>query len=278
MAIKQLKKKCKVLSNSLIIYLITLLFLLSYIYLILLSFKFPADIKLYPPRIFSKLTISNYIQVFKDVNLLFFIKNSFIVAISNATLSTLFAIPAAYAMSRLKFKFKEGLAFTYLAIQMAPVIAVVYPISILVSNLDIYDNLAALILFYLPWNIPFAVWMLRPFISGVSYALEEAAFIDGCSRFSAFTRITLPLSLPGIFICVIFVFMGAWNEFVIAFFITSNVAKTLPTTADFFLTYGAYQWGPLFAAAVIGTLPIVIVGVFLKKYYIVGMTGGAIKG
>ena len=278
MALKYLKGKLKLLPNSLIIYLVTILFILPYIYLIFLSFKHSADIQAFPPKLLSMFTLDNYIKVFKDVNLLFFMKNSFIVAISNAILAILFAMPAAYAMSRFKVKFKEGISFIYLAIQMAPAIALVYPISIIVNNLGIFDNLAAVILFYLPWNIPFAVWMLRPFISGVPYVLEEAAFVDGCSRFNAFRRITLPLLLPGLFVSVIFIFMGAWNEFVIAFFITNNAAKTLPTTADFFLTYGSFQWGAMFAAATLGTLPIVIFGLFLRKYYLVGMTGGAIKG
>ncbi|GAI36452.1 unnamed protein product, partial [marine sediment metagenome] len=96
-------------------------------------------------------------------------------------------------------------------------------------------------------------------------------------RPNAFFKIIIPLLLPGILITGIFIFIGAWNEFVLAFFLTSSSARTFPTTVDFFLTYGMYQFGPMFASGVIGTLPILIFAIFVRKYYFIAMTGGALK-
>ena len=257
--------KKKAIINSIVVYIFTFLILIPYIFLIFSSFRRVQDIQAYPPKFFNPLTLVNYIRIFKDINIFFFIRNSAIVASCNAILSILFALPAAYAVARFNFKWKRSVLLVYLLIQMAPLIAIVYPIAQLVQNIGIFDNLIALILFYLPWNIPFAIWMLKPFIESIPKVLEEAAFVDGCSRFYSFIRIVIPLLLPGLFVAAIFIFMGAWNEFVIAIFITSDAAKTFPTTVDFFMTYGAFQWGALFAAAVLGTIPIVIFGLFLRK-------------
>ena len=160
---------------------------------------------------------------------------------------------------------------------MAPIISLVYPFMTLANQLGLYDSHLGLILFYLPWNVPFAVWMLRTFVSDIPRELEEAALVDGCCRIGAFMRISIPLLVTGLFTTGVFIFIGAWNEFIIAFFLTSTNARTLPTTIDFFLTYGSFQFAPMFAAGVIGTLPIVVCGLFVRRYYLVGQTAGALK-
>ena len=263
--------------NNIFVWVILFIFLVPYFYLILGSFKTPGDIQAYPPRFFSKFTFENYIKVFMDVNIIFYLKNSFIVAGLTTIISLFIALPAAYSFARFKFWGKDWLAYVLLAILMAPIISLVYPFMTMATQLGLYDSHLGLILFYLPWNVPFAVWMLRTFVSDVPKELEEAALVDGCSRIGAFIRISIPLLVTGLFTTGVFIFIGAWNEFIIAFFLTSTNARTLPTTIDFFLTYGSFQFAPMFAAGVIGTLPIVVCGLFVRRYYLVGQTAGALK-
>jgi len=263
--------------NNIFVWVILFIFLVPYFYLILGSFKTPGDIQAYPPRFFSKFTFENYIKVFTDVNIIFYLKNSFIVAGLTTIISLFIALPAAYSFARFKFWGKDWLAYVLLAILMAPIISLVYPFMTLANQLGLYDSHLGLILFYLPWNVPFAVWMLRTFVSDVPKELEEAALVDGCSRIGAFIRISIPLLVTGLFTTGVFIFIGAWNEFIIAFFLTSTNARTLPTTIDFFLTYGSFQFAPMFAAGVIGTLPIVVCALFVRRYYLVGQTAGALK-
>lgn len=263
--------------NNIFVWVILFIFLVPYFYLILGSFKTPGDIQAYPPRFFSKFTFENYIKVFMDVNIIFYLKNSFIVAGLTTILSLFIALPAAYSFARFKFWGKDWIAYVLIAILMAPIISLVYPFMTMANQLGLYDSHLGLILFYLPWNVPFAVWMLRTFVSDVPKELEEAALVDGCSRIGAFVRISIPLLVTGLFTTGVFIFIGAWNEFIIAFFLTSTNARTLPTTIDFFLTYGSFQFAPMFAAGVIGTLPIVVCGLFVRRYYLVGQTAGALK-
>ncbi len=264
--------------GSLIVWVIFILFLAPYLYLIVWSFKRPGDIQAYPPRFFSPLTLENYKQVFTDVNIAFYLKNSALVATVTTVLSLILAIPAAYSFSRFVFWGKEGLAYLFIAIMVAPLIALVYPFLVLANQLGLRDSHLGLVLFYLPWNVPFAVWMLRTFVSDVPQELEDSAQVDGCTLIGAFARITAPLLLPGFFTTGVFIFIGAWNEFVIAFFLTSTKARTLPTTIDFFLTYGSFQFAPMFAAGVVSTLPIALCGLLVRRYYLAGTTAGALTG
>ena len=263
--------------NNIFVWVNLFIFLVPYFYLILGSFKTPGDIQAYPPRFFSKFTFENYIKVFMDVNIIFYLKNSFIVAGLTTIISLFIALPAAYSFARFKFWGKDWIAYVLIAILMAPIISLVYPFMTMANQLGLYDSHLGLILFYLPWNVPFAVWMLRTFVSDVPKELEEAALVDGCSRIGAFFRISIPLLVTGLFTTGVFIFIGSWNEFIIAFFLTSTNARTLPTTIDFFLTYGSFQFAPMFAAGVIGTLPIVVCGLFVRRYYLVGQTAGALK-
>lgn len=265
-------------TGSLVVWIIFLLFLAPYLYLIAWSFKHPGDIQAYPPRFFSPFTLQNYKQVFEDVNISFYLRNSTIVATATTLLSVLLAVPAAYSFARFRFWGQDWLAYLLIAIMVAPLIALVYPFLVMANQLGLNDSHLGLILFYLPWNVPFAVWMLRTFISDVPQELEESAQADGCTRLGAFGRITVPLLLPGFFTTGIFIFIGAWNEFVIAFFLTSTKARTLPTTIDFFLTYGSFQFAPMFAAGVVGTLPIAVCALLVRRYYLAGTTAGALKG
>lgn len=259
-------------------YLAAFFFIAPFLYLILSSFKNQIDMQAYPPKLFFSATLQNYEKIFNETNLMPFITNSLIVSIIVTAVALVLGIPAAYAISRYKFRGRSTIANSFLVIQLAPAVAMILPFFILANNLGLYNTKLGLIIAYLPWNIPYAVWMLRGFIISTPPAVEEAGMIDGCTRFQAFVLLTMPQLLSGLLATVIFTFIGSWNEFILAYFLTNSAnAQTLPTTVDFFLTYGNYQFGPMFAAAVIGTVPIILFAFFVRKYYLAALTGGAVK-
>lgn len=260
-------------------YLAVFCFIAPFLYLILSSFKKPLDLQAYPPTLLFSATLENYIKIFSQINLVPYIKNSLFVSVIVTFIALALGIPAAYAISRYRFRGRSAVANSFLIIQLAPAVAMILPFFILATNLGIYNTKLALILAYLPWNIPYAVWMLRGFIISTPAAVEEAGMVDGCTRFQAFLCLTMPQLTSGLLATVIFTFIGSWNEFILAYFLTNtSAAQTLPTTVDFFLTYGNYQFGPMFAAAVIGTIPLVGFAFAVRKHYLAALTGGAVKG
>lgn len=262
----------------LLAYLIVLFFMAPFLYLILNSFKNAVDIQSYPPSLLFSPTIKNYAKVFGELDILPFITNSLIVAVTVTVIALLLALPASYALTRYNFKGRDAIANAFLIIQLAPAVSMILPFFLMINNLGLYNTKIALIIVYLPWNIPFAVFMLRGFIETTPLSVEEAGMMDGCTRFKAFLYLTIPQLYSGLLATVIFTFIGAWNEFLLAYFLTSSKsAQTLPTTVDFFLTFGNYQFGPMFAAAVLGTMPVVIFAFIVRKYYIIALTGGSVK-
>jgi multiple sugar transport system permease protein len=253
-------------------------FMLPYFYMVLSGFKTRLDLFHYPPKWIFTPTLENYSKVLVEYNLLKYIWNSVVVSAFNVPLVLLIAFPSAYSYARMRPRFKEGLAFALLFMQMVPPIAIVFALFNVAKILGLVDNLAILVIVNLLWGIPFAVWMLKDFIAEVPVELEEAALVDGCSLSQAITKVTIPLISSGFTATAIMVFIHVWNEFVYAFFLTSINARTLPTTIEFFLTYGETQWGFMFAAASLSTLPVVLFGIGVRTYFVRGQTYGALKG
>ena len=212
------------------------------------------------------------------MNILFYMKNSTIIAVCSTLLTILISIPATYSFARYRFRYKEGVAYGFLFLQMVPGISIVFALFFIAGSLNLSDTHIFLIVVYLLWNVPYAIWMMRGFVEGIPVELEESAMVDGASRFKAFRLITLPLMAGGIAATAILIFIGVWNEFSVAFFLTSTEARTMPTTIAFFMTHSGIKWGPMFATATIGTLPVVIFALLVRRYFISALTFGAVKG
>jgi multiple sugar transport system permease protein len=269
--------KKKLLINFLVLG-IAVVFIFPYFFMVTSAFKSRLDTFAYPPIfLFFKPTVENFISIFRDIHILFYMKNSLIVSTGSTLLSILIAIPATYSLARYRFRFRENIAFGFLLLQMTPGISIVFSLFFIAKRLALNDTYIALILSYLLWNIPFAIWMLRGFIESIPVQLEEAAIVDGCTRFQAFILVTLPLMAGGLAAVAIIVFIFTWNEFAIAIFLTSIRARTMPTTIAFFMTHAGIKWGPMFAAATIGTLPVVVFALMVRRYFISALTLGAIK-
>jgi len=161
---------------------------------------------------------------------------------------------------------------------MLPAMCVVIPLYVIFSLVNLLDTHIVLIIAYLTFNVPFSVWLLRDFISSIPLEIEEAALIDGCSRFSALMRVMLPLLSPGLAVTAIFCFIQSWNEFALALFLTGTEAKTLPPALTFFMTSVGVKWGELAAISSIVTIPVIIFAWLTQKYLIRGLTFGAVRG
>jgi len=257
---------------------IAIIFIFPYFFMVTSAFKSRLDTFAYPPIFFFfKPTFGNFVSIFRDIHILFYMKNSLIVSTGSTLLSILIAIPATYSLARYRFRFREKIAFGFLLLQMTPGISIVFSLFFIAKRLNLNDTYIVLILSYLLWNIPFAIWMLRGFIESIPVQLEEAAIVDGCTRFQAFILVTLPLMAGGLAAVAIIVFIFTWNEFAIAIFLTSTRARTMPTTIAFFMTHAGIKWGPMFAAATIGTLPVVVFALLVRRYFVSALTLGAIK-
>jgi multiple sugar transport system permease protein len=254
-------------------------FLFPYIFMVSSAFKTRLDTFAYPPVFWGFTpTLAHFENIFSDMNILYYMKNSTIIAVFSTLLTILISIPATYSFARFRFRYKEGVAYGFLFLQMVPGISIVFALFFIAGSLNLSDTHIFLIVVYLLWNVPYAIWMMRGFVEGIPVELEESAMVDGASRFKAFRLITLPLMAGGIAATAILIFIGVWNEFSVAFFLTSTTARTMPTTIAFFMTHSGIKWGPMFATATIGTLPVVIFALLVRRYFISALTFGAVKG
>lgn len=256
---------------------IVVMYLFPFFYMVISSFKTPLQAQAYPPAWLFKPTLENYSFIIRERNILKYFTNSVIVAFGNTLFSLCLALPASWSMARFRLKGKETIAYLFLVLQMTPAISIVFAFYFLVRAIGLYDTHIALIVIYSLWHVPWTIWLTRGFFESIPASLEESAVIDGCSRFGAFIRVTLPLAVPGIVAASVFVFIMSWNEFTVAYFLTLHNAPTLTTTISFFRTRLGIFWGQMFATATLSTLPVVIFAVFLRKYLIAGLTLGAVK-
>ena len=228
-----------------------------------------------PGRVF----LGNFAQVMRDSSFERNLWNSFVVSVASTFASVAVASLAGYAVSRFK-----GWAFTafivlLLLLQMLPSMLVMVPIFLIYKGLNINNTLFGLIVCYATSSLAFCIWMLKGFFDSVPFEVEESAMIDGCSQFSSFVRIILPVSTPGLATVAIFSFVRAWNEYVMArILIQSDELKTINLGLQKFVQEFQVDWSLLSAGAVIATVPTVLFLLFAQKYLVQGLTSGAIKG
>jgi ABC-type glycerol-3-phosphate transport system permease component len=227
----------------------------------------------------EKTYFGNFAQVMRDASFERNLWNSFIVSIASTFASVAVASLAGYAVSRFK-----GWAFTafivlLLLLQMLPSMLVMVPIFLIYKGLNINNTLFGLIVCYATSSLAFCIWMLKGFFDSVPFEVEESAMIDGCSQFSSFLRIILPVSTPGLATVAIFSFVRAWNEYVMArILIQSDELKTINLGLQKFVQEFQVDWSLLSAGAVIATVPTILFLLFAQKYLVQGLTSGAIKG
>jgi multiple sugar transport system permease protein len=224
-------------------------------------------------------TFDNYLRVLRASSFPRYFLNSVIVSFATAVLVTIVASAAGYALSRFRFRGKGVVAFLLLLTQTFPLVMVIPPIYQLMGALKLTDNLAGLVVIYAAFNTAFATFLMQSFFDGVPADLEEAAMIDGCTRFQALRRVVLPLTLPGMGATLGFVFTAAWSELLFALMlINAEDQKTFAVGLLTFIGKFAVDWGQMMAASVLGLVPVCIFFALLQRYLVAGLTAGALKG
>ncbi len=221
----------------------------------------------------------NYEQLLAKTDFVKWYGNSATVAISSTLLATAVGTIGAYALARLRFLGRGFMASATLITYLVPPSILFIPLYAQMRNLGLANSLGGLIAAYPSFTVPFVTWLLMGYFESIPEELEEAAMIDGATRFGAFYRVVLPLSAPGVLAAGLYAFTQAWNEFLYALvFITDGKLRTLPVGLASFITGDVYGWGYLMAGAVLTTLPVIAAYIYLQKYMVEGLTAGSVKG
>jgi multiple sugar transport system permease protein len=276
------KKIVKRVGLYIFIIIILVITLIPVFWIVNTSFKTRSEVVAAKTVWFSKQpTLKNYKKVFfpepGELSGWDGIKNSIIIASSSTILALMFGSIGAYAFSRYNFKGKENLAFWALSTRMFPPAATVVPLFRIFSRLGLIDTHLCLTLAYLVFNLPFALWMMRGFFNDIPRELDECAMVDGNNRIGAMWRVILPLALPGIATTAIFCFLFSWNEFLFALVLTRAKAQTYPVLVTTFLGVKGIDWEYMSAYGSAGTIPIIILALVAQKYFVRGLTYGALK-
>ncbi len=221
-------------------------------------------------------TGQHYVELFTEKHFGTYLRNSLIASLGSAAVSVSLGAMAAYALSRAEFRGKRDLLFWIISTRMAPVVAVMVPLYVIFRSSGLVGTLPGLILAYTTFNLPFAIWILKGFFDNVPYAIEEAAQCDGCTRWQAF-RMIIPLVAPGIGAFIVLCVLFGWNDFLFASIIGSGGAKTLPVATAELVQPVKIQWGMIMAAGVVTTVPMMFLGLLIRRYLVTGLTMGAVR-
>ena len=263
-----------------VLLLCVLLFPLYWI--VVTSLKTEKEIFQIPPTFWPKvLNLKSYAAQVEsgDFNMFRSFANSFVISLGATIVAVILAVPASYGIAKYRFKGKKLIMLGFLVTQMLPVAVLLTPMFIMFRNMHLYNTPMSAILADATIGIPFSVLILKNYFASIPKELEEAAYIDGCNRLTAFLRILIPIAKPGVMVCAIFSFLYAWGDLAYGMTFIIDQQKR-PITAGIFNFMGQYgtKWSYLTAFAVVTIIPVALIFIFMQKYIISGMTSGAVKG
>ena len=261
--------------------IISFILVFPLIWLFFTAFKSKGEIFQFPTRLLPlDWTWENYAELFRITRFLRYFINTAVISVAAAVISIIIATCASYSLSRFRIPGSGIVAVALLLMYMLPEIVLGIPFMKIFLFLGLSDSLVALTIAYISITLPFSIWMLRSYIESIPTALEEAALIDGCTRFQGFLRVIVPQAIPGIMATTIFTFILCWNEYLYALIlITSEQNKTLTLGLSILLGETAiYSWGMLAAGSVLTVIPVIVLFVFFQKHIVSGFTAGAVKG
>ncbi|MBX4875646.1 carbohydrate ABC transporter permease [Rhizobium bangladeshense] len=258
---------------------LVLSYALPYVYLLMTSIKPAADVQQIPPSFFPVVTsFQNFREVLQSSTLPRAFASSLTVAVLTTILSLAVAVPAAYVATHYRRRITTLFLLFALVTRMVPSVSLGVPLFQLLKSLGLLDTVPGLVLAHTSAAVPLALLLMAAFFEGVPKDVEEAARMDGCTRFQAFLKVILPIMTGGIAVTALFTFITSWNEFLYALLLTSEATKTAPIViAEYNSVYGL-AWGAMTAAAVLYSLPVIIVTLALQKQIVGGLTFGAVKG
>ncbi len=275
MAVKP-RRALRALLFGLFVLLLLVPTLFFFFWMISLSVKPDADNLAYPPVFIpSGLTLKNYVSVFESSPFARYAMNSLIVAVGSTGLALLLGVPAAYGIAR---SARYGVGLFILVARMTPALSYLIPWFLLFQRLGLANTYLALILTHLIIGLPLIIWIMIGFFEDVHRDLEDAAVIDGCSRFGSFLRVAMPLTRPGIVVSGIMAFIFSWNNFIFAVVLAGPRLQTLPLAVFSMMSFEQTNWGPLAAAALLVTAPVLILAMLVQRHIITGLAAGGLKG
>ena len=258
---------------------LTVFWLIPYIYVICCSFKPGAEVIAVPPKFFPEMfSVENFTGLFERMDALQFLVNSLTAAVCSTVIALILGALAAYAIQRSGAKLSIVLIVLILCLKMIPTSSIAVPIYELICDLGLYDTSIALIIVYAAVNMPFVMWTMLSFYEGIPTTLDEAAYVDGANSLQTFRRVILPICTPGLATAFIFTLFLAWNDFLLALLLTSTNAKTFTVGLAGFLSAYNLDLGPMCAGAFLFSFPVMIISLVAQKYIVQGMTAGAVKG
>ncbi|MBE2239971.1 MAG: carbohydrate ABC transporter permease [Caldilineaceae bacterium] len=260
---------------ALVLALVVFFLLTPFLWMVLNAFKTPLQIIKLPPELIFQPTLRNFENVFGTQNFMRYILNSVIIGGGCTLVGLLIGLPAAYSIARYR---QNRLAVVILMARMVPGITFLVPLFIIFRRLGLIDTYTSLILAHMLVGLPFIVWVMVPFFESIPRELTEAAVMDGASALRTFVTVVLPLSGPGIVTASILSFVFSWNNFMFSIVLASNRTRTVPVAIYNFISYAQIDWGGLMAAAVVITLPVLVLAIITQRYVIRGLTAGAVKG
>jgi multiple sugar transport system permease protein len=263
-----------------LVYGVALVILLPFIWVVLSAFKSEAELLRYPPTLFpERWTVENFTLFFRATQFHIAMFNSGMIAAVTTVLAMAVAAPAAYALARFQNGLFEGIARLFVYTYMIPSILLVLPVYKIFFNLGLANNLWGLAPIYTALILPLMLWTLRSFFAGIPIELEEAAMIDGATRFQAFWKVVLPQAVPGMIATGIVAINIGWSEYLFAStLLTSTNNLTISPRLESFMGRGLYNWGWLMAGALAVTGPLIILSGVMQRHLVTGVGAGALKG
>jgi ABC-type glycerol-3-phosphate transport system permease component len=246
---------------------------------VLTSLKDEKEVLAYPPTVLFEATLKNFHAVlFGATNIAGNLASSLIIAAVTTALTIVIAVPAAYAFARLRFPGRRPLGFYVLATQLVPPIGLIIPYFLILNRIGWMDRYQGMVLIYLTFSLPFAIWLLVSYFEDLPREMEEAALLDRASRLQALWYVVLPQARGAIAVTVIFVFLNAWNEFLFAVVLSGATVRPVTVAMYNYINIEQTQWAQLAAAALVAMLPVMVLGVLAQRHIVKGLSLGAVKG
>jgi len=248
--------------------------------LIMLTSSLKTQVNMFemPPKLFFAPTFESYWEMFFGRgDFPRFLKNSLMVSILTTIVCLFLGVMGGFGLARGGFKREKDISFWIISTRMAPIPAVILPLYLIFSKLQLIGTTTGLILAYTTFNLPFALWMMTTFFKDVPADLEEAAMIDGCGKFRAFWRIVVPTASPGIVATAVLCLMFAWNDYLFASIFTNRQTQTIPIAVSLLVSQSGIKWGQAMATGTVIITPMLICGLLVRKYMVRGLSMGAVK-
>lgn len=275
-----MKKRLRLLFGTELPVVAILLFALGpWVWMVLSSFRPDADLTRSPIQLMpSALTLANHIELLARTSFAQNLRDSLIVAAGAVALGLLLSLPAAYAFSRFRFAGRDALLVQFLAVNMFPVVMLILPLFVLFRQFGLLDTYLALIAGHATFTLPFAIWLMTSYVDGIPAELDQAAAIDGATRWQQMRLVILPLTLPGLVAVGIYLFISSWNEYLFALMLAGQHVRTVTVALQSFIGENQVQWGLLMAGGTLVALPATILFLLTQRQLVGGLTGGAVKG